>query len=303
MPGASSPSRPGASGASMPTPRSPSMPGAGTPSGPESGASEAEQSAAAEGSDGAEDAGQSPSDTVTLEDSEQVAASGEETAEAAAESGGGGAEASTEEAVLEAGIEAMETASAPPGGSAGEGEDGDAGGAPGSLEAAQAAAAGAAGSGGTEESERLNAELNAALGRFDGAMLEERERIQAGTEQTGSGDAQAESVAMLDPEAANGEAEGEYGSVREGRQPGEGTANDTASGSGMSTATGGTGRKGEFEHTAAVNTPPPDIPDGSDDDVVARQIREAAMKERDPELREKLWDEYRKYVNSAKGKS
>jgi hypothetical protein len=28
---------------------------------------------------------------------------------------------------------------------------------------------------------------------------------------------------------------------------------------------------------------------------VARQIREAAMKETDPELRKALWDEYRKY--------
>jgi hypothetical protein len=34
---------------------------------------------------------------------------------------------------------------------------------------------------------------------------------------------------------------------------------------------------------------------GADDDIVARQLREAAMKEQDPELREKLWDEYRKY--------
>jgi len=40
---------------------------------------------------------------------------------------------------------------------------------------------------------------------------------------------------------------------------------------------------------------PADVPDGRDDDIVARQIREAAMKETDPELRDKLWDEYRKY--------
>ena len=40
---------------------------------------------------------------------------------------------------------------------------------------------------------------------------------------------------------------------------------------------------------------PADIPDGRDDDIVARQIREAAMKETDPELREALWDEYRRY--------
>ncbi|MGW8161384.1 MAG: hypothetical protein ACWGN1_03970, partial [Desulfobulbales bacterium] len=31
------------------------------------------------------------------------------------------------------------------------------------------------------------------------------------------------------------------------------------------------------------------------DDIVARQLREAAEKETDPELKEKLWEEYRKY--------
>ena len=40
---------------------------------------------------------------------------------------------------------------------------------------------------------------------------------------------------------------------------------------------------------------PPDTPDARDDDVVARQIREAAMAEKDPELRESLWEEYRRY--------
>jgi len=46
--------------------------------------------------------------------------------------------------------------------------------------------------------------------------------------------------------------------------------------------------------------PPADIPDGRDDDIVARQIREAAEKETDPELREKLWDEYREYKTGKK---
>ena len=40
---------------------------------------------------------------------------------------------------------------------------------------------------------------------------------------------------------------------------------------------------------------PDDIPDAKDDDIIARQLREAAMQEEDPELKEKLWDEYRKY--------
>jgi hypothetical protein len=42
--------------------------------------------------------------------------------------------------------------------------------------------------------------------------------------------------------------------------------------------------------------PPEDIPSGRDDDVVARQLREAAMSEPDPELREALWEEYRNYT-------
>jgi len=43
------------------------------------------------------------------------------------------------------------------------------------------------------------------------------------------------------------------------------------------------------------------VGDGSDDDIVARQLREAAMAEKDPELRERLWDEYRRYKSSSTG--
>jgi hypothetical protein len=38
-----------------------------------------------------------------------------------------------------------------------------------------------------------------------------------------------------------------------------------------------------------------DVADQQDDDIVARQLREQAEQERDPELKEKLWDEYRRY--------
>ena len=40
---------------------------------------------------------------------------------------------------------------------------------------------------------------------------------------------------------------------------------------------------------------PDDIPDARDDDIIARQLREAAMQEEDPVLKEKLWDEYKRY--------
>ena len=42
---------------------------------------------------------------------------------------------------------------------------------------------------------------------------------------------------------------------------------------------------------------PPDLRNVSNDDIVARQLRAAALAETDPDLREKLWEEYRKYKN------
>ena len=63
---------------------------------------------------------------------------------------------------------------------------------------------------------------------------------------------------------------------------------------------GGIGREGDFSNVNAPTFPVPgDIPSGNDDDVVARQLREAAIHEPDPVLREKLWDEYRKYSGLA----
>ena len=53
-------------------------------------------------------------------------------------------------------------------------------------------------------------------------------------------------------------------------------------------------RRGE---TPKHQTIPPDLPDAKDDDIVARQLREAAMAEVDPILKEKLWEEYRRYTS------
>ena len=40
---------------------------------------------------------------------------------------------------------------------------------------------------------------------------------------------------------------------------------------------------------------PEDVHRTIDDDIIARQLREAAIAEEDPALRARLWDEYRKY--------
>jgi hypothetical protein len=76
------------------------------------------------------------------------------------------------------------------------------------------------------------------------------------------------------------------------------------------TGTGGSTDAGRLEGGTPVTAPveggpagpgldrpavPADVGDGKDDDVVARQLREAATQEKDPAIREKLWEEYREY--------
>ena len=77
--------------------------------------------------------------------------------------------------------------------------------------------------------------------------------------------------------------------VKVRRRPGQGNGQQGGGGGVGGGAGGGSG----------PNTVPADIPDGSDDDIVARQLREAAQKETDPELREKLWQEYRDYKKNT----
>jgi hypothetical protein len=48
---------------------------------------------------------------------------------------------------------------------------------------------------------------------------------------------------------------------------------------------------------------PADVGNGQDDDIIAKQLREAAMKEKDPELQAKLWEEYRKYKKDMQART
>ena len=118
--------------------------------------------------------------------------------------------------------------------------------------------------------------LARALEDFDGKILDER--LAAG-DQSGL------------PRPGLGNAAGAQSTVA-GGVPNE---------RGTSTSGGGTmPRRGAV--ASAVPPPPttpmplpPDTPDAKDDDVVARQIREAAMAATDPEMRAKLWEEYENY--------
>jgi len=52
--------------------------------------------------------------------------------------------------------------------------------------------------------------------------------------------------------------------------------------------------QGTEEGSSEIIPIPADIGDGRNDNIVLRQIRDAALNETDPVLREKLWDEYRR---------
>ncbi len=93
----------------------------------------------------------------------------------------------------------------------------------------------------------------------------------SGGQQGGSSGSQSQSQA-----SAGGSGSGGEGAEQANREGGAASAGGAQEGS---------------EDIIAI---PEDIGTGRNDDIVLRQIREAAMNERDPLLREKLWDEYRR---------
>jgi hypothetical protein len=184
-----------------------------------------------------------------------------------------------------------------------------------------------------EQRDALDGQLQSSMSEFDGMLLEEQKALEekqrndplpdrSGESSGGSGGGEgkggegqagqaggkddrtaAEKRADAEAEAAEKRAKAEAAGQKteDAGQAGAQTAD---------TATGGSTDAGRLEGGTPVTAPveggpagpgsdrpavPPDVGDGKDDDVVARQLREAAMKEKDPAIREKLWEEYREY--------
>jgi hypothetical protein len=180
---------------------------------------------------------------------------------------------------------------------------------------AGAGAAGAAPASVTEAEQvaALEKRLGESLEAFDGILLEEARRAR-----TRNADARSNAGG-----SGGGAGSGGSGGGAGAGAPDSGGSAGTEAGGGATTARG-TGEQASEPPPAgraaggddASATPvegagaggpgntavsPPDIGDGSDDDVVARQIRKAAESETDPDLRKKLWEEYRKYKQGTKG--
>lgn len=145
-----------------------------------------------------------------------------------------------------------------------------------------------------ERAAELDGHLDRALEEFDGLLLDEHKRIE---QQAGRIGGVASAGGASD---ATGGGASPAGSANDGAGEAPDTSPDSGhtDGGGMVGGKAGSGASGD---TGADDRVPADVGDGSDDDIIARQLREAAMTEDDPELREKLWEEYRSYKQSVAG--
>jgi hypothetical protein len=129
-----------------------------------------------------------------------------------------------------------------------------------------------------DEVTALDKEFNESLAKFDDQLLKEMDEIRAESDKKLQDLAQEAADAAkrlrdkgLDVDSSGSESSRENeGQKKTSESDGEtGTTKDIASDRGRT----------EYE----------------DDDIVARQLREAAENEKDPELKEKLWKEYEEY--------
>lgn len=126
-----------------------------------------------------------------------------------------------------------------------------------------------------EELERV---LDQELGTFDSSVQrEQRNAEEQSSQPSGAGSGSAPVIVFEDyPE----------------QQSGGGS-------SGGGSGSGGSGGGGSSDGNVSVAVEDARIPPPNpDDDIVARQLREAAIAETDPELKERLWEEYYRYTGS-----
>ncbi len=141
----------------------------------------------------------------------------------------------------------------------------------------------------------LESAFSESLNNFDRTLQEKQESLrgQPGSPSSG-GYASNQGVTGGGRNHSNSAGEGPIPGRSQGESGGAGTVHrPTEPGAGP-----GVEKQviGQIPQSKAISG----VGDGNDDSVVARQLREAAEGESDPILRQKLWDEYRKYKASIK---
>ncbi len=155
----------------------------------------------------------------------------------------------------------------------------------------------------------LDRQFNESLAAFDEMLLRELRVLQAASAKRMKGLAEAAAEAGRQAGEKGREAAGDKGSSAEGKGGGsEGKGNEegstgaeqakTSEGRGKAGDVSGAGRGAGSWGSGGSGAPPASYTPSPDDDIVARQLREAAEKETDPELKAKLWKEYEEYKKS-----
>jgi hypothetical protein len=133
-----------------------------------------------------------------------------------------------------------------------------------------------------ERKARLEKSLDESVDDFDGVIAEEQREISTvgrDTEGFGGG-----------PGGSGGTRVG-LGKQATGGVKGTGDSQSASNASGS----GATASVDSMTEEEIAKRTPADIPDLVSEDIVAKQLREAALAEDDPKLRERLWEEYRNY--------
>ncbi|MGA1104619.1 MAG: hypothetical protein ACO3T7_13415, partial [Pseudomonadales bacterium] len=146
----------------------------------------------------------------------------------------------------------------------------------------------------------LDAELNASIAVFESEMQSAREAASAalsGKTLTAVAGQERSGDFERGLEANAGDADGDEEGAAAATRAGLGQEASGDDGDSQDVITGRTpdGRRFESPPPPEDLDIPEDIPSPQGDDIVAKQLREAAMAEQDPELREKLWEEYKRY--------
>jgi hypothetical protein len=159
-----------------------------------------------------------------------------------------------------------------------------------------------------DELGKLDRKLDHSLAAFDELLLRELDEIQdkssekmrdLAAEAAAAAQRLEEQGVSVDPSSMEAGSESQESARESGQSEG---SREKAEEGGIQSETAGTRQEGSKGAAGGQDTiqKPRSRPSGYDDDIVARQIREAAEKETDPELKEKLWKEYEDYKKGSR---
>lgn len=152
-----------------------------------------------------------------------------------------------------------------------------------------------------EQVSLLENELMNSMGDFDEMLLKEEEHLAQVHRKTtaGSGSSTKGKNSQIENGTSVSKQETEDSNQSQGGEKQQETqTGQQQTGNNKQTENNGSG-KGKQKTTGKSQSRERRKLDEIDDDIVARQLKEAAEKESDPQLKEKLWDEYYKYKKKS----